>query len=176
MNEYGKIIEPGTVQLERLLPGPIERIWAYLTESDKRGKWLGTGQMDLKVGGKVNLFFRHSDLSPQKEDTPEQYQAYANGVGHSGHILRCEPPRFLSYTWDEESGTGSEVSFELSERGHDVLLVITHSRLPNRGMTLGVSSGWHTHVGILIDHLQGKTPAPFWSSLASVKDEYEKRL
>ena len=28
------LIEPGTVKLERLLPGPVERVWAYLTESD----------------------------------------------------------------------------------------------------------------------------------------------
>ena len=30
------MIEPGTVKLERLLPGPVERVWAYITESDKR--------------------------------------------------------------------------------------------------------------------------------------------
>ncbi|MEX3932396.1 hypothetical protein AB4Y32_11375 [Paraburkholderia phymatum] len=26
------------VRFERLLPGPIERVWAYLTESDKRSQ------------------------------------------------------------------------------------------------------------------------------------------
>lgn len=36
MNDYGMIIEPGTLRIQRLLPGPIERVWAYLTESDKR--------------------------------------------------------------------------------------------------------------------------------------------
>ncbi len=25
-------VEPDTVKLERLLPGPVERAWAYLTE------------------------------------------------------------------------------------------------------------------------------------------------
>ena len=34
------LIEPGTVKMERLLPGPVERVWAYLTESDKRARWL----------------------------------------------------------------------------------------------------------------------------------------
>ena len=28
------LIEPGTVKLERLLPGPVERVWAYITEPD----------------------------------------------------------------------------------------------------------------------------------------------
>ena len=28
---YGVVTEPGTVRIERLLPGPAERIWSYLT-------------------------------------------------------------------------------------------------------------------------------------------------
>ena len=32
---YGVQTAPDTVRIERLLPGPIERLWAYLTESDK---------------------------------------------------------------------------------------------------------------------------------------------
>ena len=32
------LIEPGTVKMERLLPGPVERVWAYLTESKKRAR------------------------------------------------------------------------------------------------------------------------------------------
>jgi hypothetical protein len=29
MNEYGTVTGPDTVRLERLLPGPIERVWEY---------------------------------------------------------------------------------------------------------------------------------------------------
>lgn len=32
----GEIIDRQTVRFERLLPGPIERVWAYLTELEKR--------------------------------------------------------------------------------------------------------------------------------------------
>jgi uncharacterized protein YndB with AHSA1/START domain len=39
---YAEAVEPGTVRLERLLPGPIDRVWAYLTESDKRGTVVGS--------------------------------------------------------------------------------------------------------------------------------------
>jgi uncharacterized protein YndB with AHSA1/START domain len=35
---YGALIEPATLKIERILPGPIERIWAYLTDSDMRKK------------------------------------------------------------------------------------------------------------------------------------------
>ena len=40
---YGELIEPTTLKIQRLLPGPIERIWAYLTDSDLRRKWLAAG-------------------------------------------------------------------------------------------------------------------------------------
>ena len=33
---YGTLIEPTTLKIQRLLPGPIERIWAYLTDSELR--------------------------------------------------------------------------------------------------------------------------------------------
>jgi uncharacterized protein YndB with AHSA1/START domain len=47
---YGALIEPTTLEIQRLLPGPIERIWAYLTESELRRQWLAAGQMEMKVG------------------------------------------------------------------------------------------------------------------------------
>jgi len=49
------VVEPGTVKVERLLSGPVERVWAYLVESDKRARWLAAGEFELRVGGKVRL-------------------------------------------------------------------------------------------------------------------------
>ena len=34
-----------TLTVERTLPGPIERGWAYLTGPDKRARWLGGGTL-----------------------------------------------------------------------------------------------------------------------------------
>ena len=44
---YGELIEPTTLKIERLLPGPIERVWSYLTESDLRRQWLASGRMEM---------------------------------------------------------------------------------------------------------------------------------
>ena len=33
---YGVLSEPATLTIQRFLPGPIERVWAYLTESEWR--------------------------------------------------------------------------------------------------------------------------------------------
>jgi hypothetical protein len=37
-DEHGVVDEPNTFRIERILPGPIERAWAYLTEPEKRRK------------------------------------------------------------------------------------------------------------------------------------------
>jgi uncharacterized protein YndB with AHSA1/START domain len=173
MNDYGVITEPGTVRLERTLPGPIERVWAYLTDSDKRGKWLASGEMELRQGGQVALSFNHETLSARTGPTPERYREH-NAV--RGRITRCEPPRVLSYTWGESSGEDSEVTFELTPRGNDVLMVLTHRRLATRDLMVNVASGWHTHVGFLIDVLNDREPPDFWATHARLAADYARRI
>jgi uncharacterized protein YndB with AHSA1/START domain len=174
-SEYGVVTEPGTVRLERVLPGPIERVWAYLTEPEKRGKWLASGTMELRVGGQVELVFNHSELSAEKTP-PDEYGKYESCTFQDGRVTRCEPPRLLSYTWGSAPGEKSEVTFELSASGKDVLLIVTHRRLRDRGEMVGVASGWHSHLGILDDQLNGREPRPFWTTFVKTKAEYEKRL
>lgn len=84
MDDYCVVTEPGTVRLERVLPGPIEHVWAYLTESEKRGKWLASGQIELRVGGRVELAFHHADLSAEKT-TPDRYKD-AEGYEMRGRV------------------------------------------------------------------------------------------
>ena len=94
----------------------------------------------------------------------------------TGHVTRCEPPHTLSFTWGEEEGDESEVTFELSEREEQVLMVLTHRRLRNRQEMIGVAGGWHTHVDILIDQLNGRVPKPFWAKIERLEAEYDKRI
>ena len=53
MNEYGELLDESAVKFERLLPGPIERVWSYLTEGDKRARWLCGGDVEAAVDGHV---------------------------------------------------------------------------------------------------------------------------
>ena len=41
---------------------------------------------------------------------------------------------------------------------------------------LSVSGGWHTHLGVLLDQLAGRTPRPFWSSFAQMREAYRPRV
>jgi uncharacterized protein YndB with AHSA1/START domain len=175
IGEYGISPEAGTVRLERMLPGPIERVWAYLTESEKRGKWFASGPMELRAGGKLEFHFHNSKLAPQAEPTPERFKQY-EGMTSPGRVTRCEPPNLLSFTWGDEQSGESEVTFELSSRDKEVLMVLTHRRLPNRREMINVASGWHVHVGVLIDQLKGREPQPFWSTLERLEAEYDQRL
>lgn len=173
MSEYGKAVSQDTVRIERLLPGPIERVWTYLTDSEKRGTWLAAGEMELRVGGKVQLHFLHASLTPHQEPIPERFKRMECGHSFAGTVTHCEPPHLLAYTW---GGDTSEVKFELTPRGEKVLLVITHTRLRDRNEQTLVASGWHTHLGILEDNLLEQQPRPFWSTFEQVEAEYKQRL
>jgi uncharacterized protein YndB with AHSA1/START domain len=177
MNDsHGILIAPDTLRLQRSLPGPIERVWTYLTESEARGRWLARGDMELHPGGKVQLTFQHDQLSKEHAPTPERYRT-DDGCHHQhGHVIACEAPRLLSFTWREADGGHSEVRFDLAPEGERVLLTITHSRLRSRDMLLSVSAGWHAHVGILLDHLEGREPASFWPAHERLQADYEQRL
>jgi uncharacterized protein YndB with AHSA1/START domain len=172
MSEFGVLTATRTIRLERVLPGPVERVWAYLTESEKRGTWLAAGPMELHVGGRVELSFRNSELTSHAETPPEKYRKHEGGVEVRGRVTRCEPPRLLSYTWRDDS----EVTFELSPRDDKVVLVVTHRRLPDRATMVSVASGWHTHLGILVDRMNEREPQPFWSTYVRLEAEYERQL
>ena len=175
MNEYGVATESGTVRFERVLPGPIERVWSYLTDSEKRGRWLASGPMELRVGGRVELKFHHAELSAKHEPTPERYKRFDGPHTSVGRITRCEPPRLLSFTWGGNH-EDSEVTFELTPREGEVILVLTHRRLRDKAEMANVASGWHAHLRVLADNLKGAEPGPFWSVLDEVEGEYQKRF
>ena len=139
-DKKGVFTEPGTIRFERILPGPAERIWEYLTKSELKAKWLSAGDVEATVGGKVEHHFDHTRLSPEDDPFPEKYKALEAGDSSHGVVTQCDPPRLLSYTWAEGDGTGSEVTFELfAEENNNIRLVLTHRQLPDeKEVQLGV--------------------------------------
>lgn len=168
-NAYGALTEPATLTIERLLPGPIERVWAYLTESELRRKWLAAGPMEMKVGAPFELVWRNDELTDPPGQRPPDF-----GDEHrmQSRITELDPPRKLAFAWQ---GSG-DVSFELEPRGDHVLLTVIHRRLPDRATLLKVGAGWHMHLDILVARATGKNPAPFWEGWSSLQKEYDKRM
>lgn len=169
----GEFTGPGDVRLIRTLPGPIERVWAYLTDPEKRARWFAGGATEQKAGGKIVFAMRHKDIAPT-ETPPAKYQHVQDpGVTFEGRVLRCEPPRLLVFTFGSDD---SEVSFELTPQGSSVRLVLTHRTrgAEERGELTNYASGWHTHVGLLLALLEDKPLPPFWSTHAKLVADYEK--
>ena len=166
---YGRLIEPATLRIERLLPGPMERVWAYLTESDLRRQWLAAGNMELALGASFELVWRNNELN-----NPPTAEATNSQVDHRMlcHITELDPPRRLAFTWQ---GSG-DVSFELTPSGEQVLLTVIHRRLPDRTMLLKVAAGWHMHLDILVARANADMPAPFWDGWNRLQKDYDTRF
>src|SRR5262249_24512083 len=136
---FGELIEPATLKIERILLGPIERVWAYLTEGELRRQWLAAGEMEMKVGATFELVWRNSELTDPPGKRPPGF-----GEEHrmQSRITECDPPCKLAFTWQ---GSG-DLTFELEPKGSKVLLTVIHRRLPDRATMLRVGPGWHTHL------------------------------
>lgn len=176
MNEFGELIADDTVRFERILPGPIERVWSFLVEPEKRARWLCGGETAASIGGKVELNFNNASLSGEGDiEPPEKYKDFAGPVSFCGTVIAYEPPRLLSHSWEFE-GESSEVTYELAEQDGQVKLVLTHRRLNSRDEIISVCGGWHTHLGILVDILEEKSPRPFWKHQVAMEAEYQSRV
>ena len=176
MSEYGELLDENTVRFERLLPGPIERVWSYLTDSDKRAKWLCGGDVETTAGGHVDMLFHNATLSGDEDiPRPEKYKDMSEKISFAGKVTRCNPPHVLEHTWNFGDEL-SEVRYELEEQGDKVRLVLIHHRLETRDTVLSVSCGWHAHLNLLVDVLEGSRPRPFYKMHLQYESEYEQRL
>ncbi len=171
--QYGKFNGPGEVRLVRTLPGPIERIWEYLTDSEKRARWFGGGVLEQKVGGKAEFKMVHKNLAPNETPPAKYAQVQDPGVTFEGRVLRCEPPRLLVYTFGSDD---SEVTFELTPQGQQVVLVLTHRArgAEEQADLTNYASGWHTHLALLAAELEGTPRPPFWAMHTKLVPEYAK--
>lgn len=166
---FGALSEDATLTLERLLPGSIDRVWAYLTESDLRRQWLAAGTMEMRVGAPVELVWRNNELMENPGQPPEGF-----GGEHrmESEITELDPPHRLSISWGSTGG----VTFELEPVGDMVRFTVTHRRIPDRSIMLNVGAGWHAHLDVLAARLAAEEPEPFWDHWASLKAEYDRRL
>jgi uncharacterized protein YndB with AHSA1/START domain len=172
-DDHGRFNGPAEVRFVRVLPGPIERVWDYLVDPDKRARWFAGGPIEPKPGGKVAFLVHHKNLAPD-ETIPAEYRAsHDTARTMSGTVTRYEPPRVLAFTFDHYGQ--SEATFELQPQGRDVLLVLTHRGAgPDLAYMTGFASGWHTHLTHLIAQLEGAPRPPFWPLMQRFAAEYGK--
>jgi uncharacterized protein YndB with AHSA1/START domain len=158
------------IEIRRILNGPIDRVWEYLTDGDLRKRWFCGGATAPEAGGPIVFDFDHSRLSAQ--GPPEKY-GDSNTAQMSGKILVYEKPTKLKFTWDEIHTDGtSTVTILLKDLGDRTELHLIHEDLvPD--MQAGSMGGWHAHLDLLVDLLNGDPVRDFWVHFNELEAGYE---
>jgi uncharacterized protein YndB with AHSA1/START domain len=140
ISEDGQFSKITCLRFERLLPGPIERVFEFLTKPALLPGWFGNGTIEPRVGGEVSLMDGHI----------------------RGTVTQWQPPHRLTYSWNvfspgEERSAYPEsyLTLELQPRGDEVLLTLTHFPVlePFEKQS---AMGWHTFIDMLASGLRGE--------------------
>ncbi|HEY4407387.1 MAG TPA: SRPBCC family protein [Xanthobacteraceae bacterium] len=144
MSPDGQLKKVAMVQFERLLPGPIERVWEFLADTGKLPGWYGEGGIEPRAGGTVNLMGGHV----------------------RGIVTQWRPPRRLAYSWNvfspgetESPYPESYLTIELEPRGGEVALTLTHLPVLQRFEKQN-AMGWHTFLDMLAAGVRGEPAEP----------------
>lgn len=176
MREYGECYAPGCIRFERLLNAPVESVWEYLVDPEKRSRWLAAGEFELRPGGRAEFVFRNETLCSPGDEAPEKYRSVSGEVRLEGRVLEADAPRRLVLEWPSEQGPASIVTFELEARGSETLLRLTETGIAARDDLLGAAAGWHAHLDILEALAAGTESRSFWSNHTRLETEYQRRL
>ena len=169
--DYGTVLESGAIRFVRELPGPIERVWAYLVDPRKRGTWFCGGTMGDRPGDRFTLRFDPSDISA--EPVPDRFAEMREPIEMEATLAAIDPPRLLVFRWEDD---GIESRFELEEQDGKVRLVLTQPPPASLKERISMAAGWHAHLGLLVDRLHGQPPRPFWSEHAHAEKHYGTML
>jgi uncharacterized protein YndB with AHSA1/START domain len=132
------------VTFTRVLPGPIEKVWAHITDTKLLPAWFGDhSAIEPRQGGRVSLMGGHI----------------------RGVVTQWQPPKKLVYTWNV-FGPGdpadavsaypeSYPTFELDARGSDIVLTFTHFPVLERFVAKN-AMGWHTMLDIIEATVRGQ--------------------
>src|SRR5262249_34706467 len=134
---------------KRLLPGPIELAWDYLTKPELLKTWFNEVALEPRVGGAVEVRFSKGDCG-------------TGGV--RGVIREFRKPHVFAFSWVQQRGQpdGShrpsdegEVRFELQQKGDKVLLTLLHARIPTQELP-NYGGGWHAYLDNLESQISGR--------------------
>ena len=143
--QLGELIRVPAVRFERQLPGPIERVWAHLTDPSLTPGWYDAGSLiEPREGGAVAL----------------------NGGHIRGVVTQWRPPRKFAHTWNVFA-PGETVSaypesylvLELEPEGGQVRLQLTHLPVLERFEPQN-AMGWATFLDIVEAAARGEPALP----------------
>jgi uncharacterized protein YndB with AHSA1/START domain len=140
--ERGDTASP-IVQIRRRVNAPAEQIFDLWTRPDLMVRWMSPfpGAVDCKASCDLRPGGAFSLVMSSKESKREV----------SGTYVEIDRPRKLVFTWigPLTNNVNTLVTVELTSRGDETDLVLTHERLPTPAIHEGHTRGW----GNILDHL-----------------------
>ena len=141
--DLGEIIRTGdAVELvfRRRYAKPLAKVWAALTVPERVADWLAEYAID---GETITVTWPEAPYSI------------------TGRIVANEPMRRFAWTWPNNDGSDSVVSFELEPDGDGCRLTLRQSGITGR--ITGQAAGWHAHLEGLGDAAEGRKTA--WATV-----------
>ncbi len=139
--------EEATITFERHLPFPAEKVWAAITEPEKRAAWFGPTTIDPQEGG---IMITTAEGPPAPEEIRRT----------KAEILVWNPPHVFEYKEAAENVGETIVRFELESKGNETILRLKNSRLRPEDAG-GYAPGWHAFLDRLEAQLAGEQ-LPEW--------------
>jgi uncharacterized protein YndB with AHSA1/START domain len=136
-----------------------EKLWLALTDGDFTERY----------------WFGHRVASAWEIGSPYKFSKQ-DKTTIAGKVLAFEPPKRLSYTWDNQSPDltnerSSRVTFDIEPRGKVVKLTVTHDNLDEGGKTFrDISGGWPMVLASLKSLLETGQPLPPMPSPAAQRN------
>jgi len=135
-----KSSEQTSLAIKRVIKAPRDRVYAAWTDPAQLRQWFGPDNVktrelvaDIRVGGK----YRWDIINPEGEQ-----------MAVSGEYRELVPGKKVVFTWqweDDETWENqiSVVTVELSDRGPDTEVTLTHEKLPNEQSRDNHNEGWN---------------------------------
>lgn len=170
--QLGHIRTPDTFILERRFKAPIERVWSYFVDAEKRARWFNGGDTLSTAGQQFTMLFAHKNITSEKP--PERWKEMETGeFAMAGRVLAFDPPRLLAITWGDGGEHVSEVRFEFAAFGDETQLTLTHTKIDTRADLLDFAGGWTAHMETLAGVLDGAPTNRFWADVVAAHAAYE---
>ncbi|ACV77410.1 SRPBCC family protein [Nakamurella multipartita] len=135
--DLGSYVQVGgrpAVRFERLLPAPIERVWAAVTDPEQLPAWFPSQvRYEPRVGGEITFLGDPNLPEPPQVD----------------RVLAWDPPHRFAFGWG-----GDEIHLELSRTEAGCRLVLLNV-LVSADTAARNATGWYGCLGELDKVLQG---------------------
>ena len=151
---YTTIEDTPTLNFERRLSHPVDRVWRAITERDELGHWFPSKVVvyELAAGAEMTFEFENRPL-----DAPSTM---------TGRVTDFDPPRVFAFYWGDD-----HLRFELQPVGQECTLRLTVA-LGARDKAARDAAGWHVCLDRLEEHLGGDVEGGEWRGYY---DEYQRR-